>query len=128
MTVTVTNAAGVPFALEFYDLDLDTADQTLPAFATSVTGVLIGSLPNVFLAVTKFSDIVVPAPTLGVVQSGNSLTFSWTDTSYNLQSQTNSAATGLSNTGWFDYPDTSNPAIITIDPANPTVFYRLNKP
>jgi hypothetical protein len=58
VALTVTNAGGLTFQLQFYDLDLDTAGQTLPAFASSVSGNLIGFHPNVFLAVTKFSDIV----------------------------------------------------------------------
>jgi hypothetical protein len=132
-TVTVTNAAGEPFNLSFFTLDPNTFGQILPEFATSVTGVLYGFHPNYSLAVTKFSDIVVPPPapaTLGVSQAGNVLTFSWSAAGYNLQSQTNSLIAGLNtnNASWIDYPDASNPVNVTIDPANPTVFYRLFHP
>ena len=131
-TVTVTNAAGQPFFVSFYNLDKDTAGQTLPAFATSVTGVLFGNSTNYSLAVTKFSEIVVPppaSPTLGLSRSGGVLTFSWTDAAYNLQSQTNSLNVGLltNSASWFNYPG-SSPVNITIDSANPTVFFRLLKP
>jgi hypothetical protein len=66
------------------------------------------------------------APTLGVSQTGSTLTFSWTG-AFKLQSQTNSLGVGLStNAGsWFDYPDASNPVNVDINPANPTVFFRL---
>jgi hypothetical protein len=92
--VAVADVSGQPFTLQFYSLDLDTAGQTLPSFATSVTGVLIGSHPNIFLAVTKFSDIVLPPPPpipLDMSFSGGVLTFNWTDPSFNLQSATNVA-------------------------------------
>lgn len=63
--------------------------------------------------------------------SGNSLTLSWPadHTGWILQAQTNSLGSGLS-TGWLDVAgsDASNTNIITINPTNPTVFYRLRKP
>jgi hypothetical protein len=142
--MTVTNGLGQSFNLWFSAQDLDTVGQTVPDYAISVTGVMFGSMnpslpvggvpsPNFAVAVTKWSDIVVPLPappTLAYVQSGNTLTFSWSAAGYNLQSQTNALTVGLqtNNTSWFDYPDTSNPVNITVDPANPTVFYRLNHP
>jgi len=63
-------------------------------------------------------------PVLNVSQAGNVLTFSWAAASahYRLQAQTN----GLSSSGWSDYPGGgSSPVNVTIDPANPAVFYRL---
>jgi hypothetical protein len=60
--------------------------------------------------------------------SGNQLTLSWpTDhTGWILQAQTNSASVGLSTT-WHDVAGSTatNQMIFTIDPANPTVFFRL---
>ena len=133
--VTVTNSSGTPFVLGFYYYDKDTAGQTLPAFASSVTGVLYGNTTNYSLAVTKFSDIVaasvpvLPIP-LTVSKSGNVLTFSWPDASFNMQSQTNTLGVGLqtNSASWVNYPDTSNPLNVTIDPLAPTVFFRLIKP
>ena len=89
--VTVTNASGTPFYLSFFGQDLDTAGQTMPTFATSVTGVLYGNHPNYSVGVTKFSDIVsvVPAIPLGFTYSGGNLTFNWSDPSFNLQCATN---------------------------------------
>lgn len=91
--VTVTNAGGETFIIWFFGTDLDTVGQTLPDFATSVTGVLIGNNSDYSLAVTKFSNIVTnslvaPIP-LNVSFSGGTLTFNWTDASFNLQSATN---------------------------------------
>ena len=90
--VIVTNASGDSITLEFFGTDLNTAGQPMPAFATSVTGVLIGNHPNYLVAVSRYSDIVVPPPApipLGLSYSGGTLTFNWTDASFSLQSATN---------------------------------------
>jgi autotransporter-associated beta strand protein len=66
-------------------------------------------------------------PTLTVAQSGNSLNFSWTDPTFKLQSQTNSLNAGV-KTNWSDFPGGgSSPVNVTINPANPTVFFRLSQ-
>ncbi len=73
---------------------------------------------------------VVGPPTLNTSQSGNVLTFSWTG-SFKLQSQTNALNVGIQtgNANWFDYPGgASSPVSTTIDPANPSVFFRLISP
>ncbi|HTL72239.1 MAG TPA: hypothetical protein VL863_02960 [bacterium] len=70
---------------------------------------------------------VVASPNLGVSQSGSTLTFSWSEAGFKLQSQTNSLTTGLGNT-WLDYPGgATSPVNVNIDPANPTVFFRLSQ-
>ena len=90
LAVLVTNANGESFNLSFFFVDLDTAGQTLPAFASSVTGVFYGNHPTYSVGVTKFSDIVtnvaaVPIP-LNISYSGGSLTFNWSDPTFLLQS------------------------------------------
>jgi fibronectin-binding autotransporter adhesin len=76
-------------------------------------------------SVTVLSVESIAPPTLGVSQSGNTLTFTWTGT-FKLQAQTNSLAIGLNNT-WGDYPGGgTSPVNVTIDPADPTVFFRLS--
>jgi autotransporter-associated beta strand protein len=73
---------------------------------------------------------VPPAPTLNVVQSGNSLQFSWDNLNgiYRLQAQTNALNVGIS-TNWFNYPGgTTNSLTVPIDAANESVFYRLVAP
>ncbi len=57
--------------------------------------------------------------------SSNALTISWPadHVGWTLQAQTN----GLNSGQWFDLPgsDVVNAVVTTIDPANPSVFYRL---
>ena len=62
--------------------------------------------------------------------SGGTLTLTWpAGQQWRLVSQTNSLSTGLTSSGWNTVPgggDGSNS--ITINPAQPTVFYRLVNP
>ena len=82
------------------------------------------------LAVDGSIKVVVPTttpPTLSVSQTGNVLNFTWTDASFHLQSQTNALGVGL-NTNWSNYPGGgSSPVGVTINPANPSVFFRLSQ-
>ena len=82
------------------------------------------------LAVNGSIQVVVATvtpPTLSFTKSGNTLNFTWTDASYHLQSQTNLLSAGLGNT-WFDFPGGgTSPVSVTINPANPTVFFRLSQ-
>jgi hypothetical protein len=60
--------------------------------------------------------------------SSNTLTISWPadHLGWTIQAQTN----GLSAGQWFDLPgsDVVNAVFIPIDPAIPSVFYRLSQP
>jgi hypothetical protein len=66
--------------------------------------------------------------------NGSTLTIGWPGThlGWLLQSQTNSLSVGLTTPAitWFDVSgsDTITQKVITINPANPTVFYRLRHP
>jgi hypothetical protein len=62
--------------------------------------------------------------------SGNILSLSWpSGQGWRLESQTNSLTSGLSATGWGTVPGVSDgSATITVDPSQPTVFYRLANP
>jgi hypothetical protein len=62
--------------------------------------------------------------------SGGVLTLAWpAGENWRLESQTNSLSTGLSPTGWSTVSGVSDgSATITVDPAEPTVFYRLVYP
>lgn len=121
--VVVTNQNGAPFNVQFFSGALDTAGQTLPTFASSVTGNLIGSHPNVYLAVTKFSDIVavVPSIPLGLSASGSTLTFNWSDPSFSLQTATNLLGP------WSTVTGATSPFVTNTTP-DPVVFYRLFHP
>ena len=63
--------------------------------------------------------------------TGSTLTIAWPSThlGWNLQCQTNSLGTGLTS-NWVTIPGSSGVITtnITINPANPTVFYRLSMP
>ena len=76
-------------------------------------------------SVKVLTSVAIAQPTLGIVKSGNTLTFSWTGP-FKLQSQTNSLSVGISN-NWGNYPGGStSPVVVTVNPVNPTVFYRLS--
>ncbi len=71
--------------------------------------------------------VPVEAPVLNRSQSGNTLIFSWTG-NFKLQVQTNSLSVGVS-TNWSDYPSGgASPVNVTLNPANPAVFFRLSSP
>ena len=123
--VTVTNASGQTFALQFFNLDLDTAGQTLPTFAYSVTGILYGGNPNFSVGVTRFADIVTTAPLspipLSLSYSGGNLVFNWNDNSFSLQSSTNVVGPYTTITG-------AASGFITNTTAASTMFFRLYHP
>ena len=77
--------------------------------------------------------VILPATPTNITfsASGGVLTLSWPTgyTGWLLQSQTNSRTVGIS-TNWFDVvgAEATNTVAITIDPAQPAVFYRLVYP
>lgn len=82
------------------------------------------------ITVATVTGLINPNPTnITYSVSGNSLVLTWPEdhTGWKLQSQTNNLNTGLSDL-WYDVADseTTNQVTVTINPANPTVFYRLN--
>lgn len=121
-TLTATNRGAVP-------LKLGDQFQVFPAGGTgSLT--LAGSpgtgLSWSFNSASGILSVVqgVAAPTLGFSRDGTSLTFNWTGT-FKLQSKTNSLNTG----SWHDYPAGNvSPIIVTVNPTNTSVFYRLVSP
>lgn len=124
--VTVTNVSGQKFVLSFFDLDLDTAGQTLPVFASSVTGVMYGNVTNYSVAVTKFSDIVTnavaPSPIpLNSSYSGGIFTLNWTDPSFSLQAATNVVGPYTTITG-------AGSGFTTNTASAPDMFFRLYHP
>ena len=82
----VTNKDGVPFKVQFFGVNLDTAGQTLPPFASSVTGIFYGGNPNFSVAVSKFSDIVVapPAADVSVLKTGPGYVFAGSNLTYTI--------------------------------------------
>lgn len=69
------------------------------------------------------------SPKLTIGFDGSNLTVSWPAeySGYRLEGQTNALNVGLS-TNWVPVPDTGNPAVIPVNPANGAVFYRLVNP
>lgn len=87
---------------------------------------------NGTIKVLSGASPVNPNPTnITTSVSGNQLTLTWpaSHTGWTLQAQTNALTTGLSST-WYNVPGstTTNQVIVPINPANPTVFYRLTLP
>lgn len=71
---------------------------------------------------------VAPLPSLNVNNLGNGkLQFSWSDPYdvFVLQDQTNSRATGLQPSMWFNYPNGTNGVTVPLVATNPTVFFRI---
>ena len=86
-------------------------DNTLTSGSLAVAGAIVGS------------------PTLALSRSGNVLILSWNSTAfpgYSVQGQTNSA--GIQSNWSPTGSGTVSPYTVTINPANPPVFFRLSKP
>ncbi len=90
--------------------------------------VYVGSATNNLVIVSSVSN--VPTNIVASVTSSQ-LTISWPGDhlGWVLQAQTNSPGAGLGGQ-WIDVPGsgTSTQSMINIDPANPTVFFRLRSP
>lgn len=85
---------------------------------------------NGVLSVVSTGPAYPPATLLTNSLSGSTLTLSWPiNQGWRLEVQTNSLGAGLA-TNWFTWPDSAstNAVSIPINPANPTVFYRLVYP
>jgi fibronectin-binding autotransporter adhesin len=99
-------------------------------FTNIVVAPAVAGLTNTFDPATgtlTFASTAVAAPTLKFTSTGGSLEFSWTG-SFKLQSQTNTLSTGIGGP-WFDYPGGgSSPVDVLVDPAQPSVFFRLSQP
>jgi hypothetical protein len=109
-----------------------TANGTPTAVPASYTVTAIYSGDATYIGSTNTLVIgtgVNPTPAKIVTGiAGNHLTLSWPSdhTGWTLQAQTNSLNTGLTST-WHDVAGSTatNQVIITINPASPTVFYRM---
>jgi hypothetical protein len=123
-TITVTNSSGQSFNLFFAEVDLDTAGQTLPSYAYSVSGAMYGINTNFSVAVTRFADIVTTAPSpipLNLAYSGGILTFTWSDPSFVLQSSAIVSGPYTTISG-------ASSGFTTNTTSGATMFYRLYHP
>lgn len=108
-----------------------------PGTAASNFGSIVGT-PGPGLAYSFANGVlsVVTGPATNPTNitfkvSGNVLTLSWpaNHQGWTLQAQTNSASVGLS-ANWYDVPGSAllTSTNMTVNPSNPTVFYRLRYP
>lgn len=138
---TATDATGtVQFTLSSTNLSLNTVADGIAAsvpaiFPASYTATATYSGDGTYIgssATLTVGDVVSSTPTNIVASvSGNQLTLSWpaSHLGWILQSQTNNLNAGL-KPNWFDVSGSgsSTQAVININRANPTVFFRLRSP
>lgn len=132
-TLIVSNVSTEPLVLgdQFHLFSAGSASGNF----TAIVGSPGSGLGYEFTPATGILKIVPGTATnptnLSYSVSGNTLTITWpaSHLGWILQSQTNSLSVGLSN-NWVDLPGTASTtqAVITINPANPTVFFRLRNP
>lgn len=93
-----------------------------------VQGYLVNDVPDgeLNLVVTNLTSPPSMMP-IKFSASGGNLSLSWAASGWYLQAQTNSLSKGL-GTNWVDVPGSSSESsvVLPINPANPTVFYRLS--
>ena len=132
-TLTVSNLGGV-YAIND-SFKLFSAQSYQGSFAAT-------NLPNIsplaFVwtptngTLTVVNGVNLTPTNIVTVVSGNQLIMSWPadHTGWLLQAQTNSLSTGLNTNNWSTITgtDSNNSYTNTINPANPTVFYRLYHP
>jgi autotransporter-associated beta strand protein len=121
-TVTVSNLGSSLQAGDTFRVF--SANTYSGSFAVSGAGAT-WVLTNGVLAVTGMAG---ERPVLQMSHAGNTLSFSWSGT-FKLQAQTNALGIQLGDSNWLDYPSGStSPVSVTINPANPSVFFRLRSP
>jgi fibronectin-binding autotransporter adhesin len=130
-TLVVTNQGATPLVVG-QSFQLVSAAAPTGNFVNAANVAILPGGTGTFNPATGVLTItaVPAAPALNVVQSGNSLEFSWSNLNgvYHLQAQTNVLSVGLS-TNWFNYPGgNTNSLTAPIDPGNQTVFFRLVAP
>lgn len=134
-TLSLTNLAGTLAATDTFKL------FSAASYAGGFTSI-VPAVPDVGLAwntntlttdgILRLTATVNTTPTnLMSSTSGGNLTLTWPGDhiGWTLQVQTNSRAVGL-NTNWFSVTGSAatNQVAVAIDPATPTVFYRLVYP
>jgi hypothetical protein len=130
---TVRVAAGAVLNLGFTGTNIVTAFYTngvaLPngVYKAANVGPFIAGSGS--LQVGSVVPVTPPSPAVLTNSiSGSTLTLTWpSGQGWKLKSQTNSLSTGLNTnaSAWGLVPAADGSISITIDPANPTVFYRL---
>ncbi len=134
-TVTVTNVGAT--ALVVGDKFTLFSKPVAGGAALTVTGAGATWTNNLAVdgsisALTVTLGIATNAISMTNSYSGGNLHLSWpTDhIGWHLEAQTNTLATGLRNTNWFPWPNssTTNSVSIPVNSTNPSVFFRLVSP
>ena len=117
--IAVTNSMGQTCNVEFFDLDDDTTNQTLPSYAFTVTGVLYGDNATWAVGVTRFADIVTTpvAIPLNASVSGGNIIITWSGSAFQLQSAPSPAGP------WTTIPLATSP--YSTSTSGSPMFFRL---
>jgi autotransporter-associated beta strand protein len=120
-TLTVNNIGGALSVGDSFQVFTGSGSGDFASIAGSPgTGLAWSFDPN-----TGLLSVVSAGVVLSVSQTGNSLEFSWTDATYQLQAQTNTLNVGL-GANWADYPGGStSPVTVPINKNHGAVFFRL---
>lgn len=132
-TLTITNIGGTPIAVGD-TFKIFSGAVSNGAAITVTDGNITAWANNLAVDGTVQALSVIPnySTNISYSLSGNTLTITWPEThlGWILQSQTNSLTQGIRTNSWFDIAGsaTGTSKIVTVNAANPTVFYRLRKP
>jgi len=131
-TLNVVNLAGTPGIGDSFQIFTPTSYTGNFSAITGTPGPGLAWAFNPTNGTVSVVTGVASYPTnLTATVSGGTMTLTWPGThlGWILQSQTNSRGVGL-NTNWFDVAGTAAATnySATINPTNPTVFFRLRKP
>jgi len=131
---TVSIASGAKLKLDFSGTDrvnalvLNGVTQPNGTYSAANASAYISGTGSLSVGVT----IATNPTNITFSVSGSTMTLTWPSDhlGWILQAQTNSLSTGLSSANWVDVANSSssNTNVLTINPANPTVFYRLRSP
>jgi hypothetical protein len=123
-TLTATKIGAGPLAMgDQFQIFPAGSRGSLAVLGTPGTGLQWSFAPA--SGILSVVNAVVQPPTLEVSRSGNNLTFSWAQPGFKLQSQTNAFGVGVPP-NWSGCPNGgTSPVGVTINPANPSVFFRL---
>ena len=131
-TLSLALSGRTPVASDTFKLfSATTYAGTFASISPATPGANLAWNTNTLAADGTLRIASLAPPNIGSQLAGNQLSLSWPadNTGWHLQAQTNSVGVGL-GINWVDVPasGTTNLVIMTINPANGSVFYRLISP